>query len=639
MQTALTISLVNSIAGLFEDGVTARRACKLQIGGASRYLTELDFHRLRQDLPDLTLEWAEPNVHARPVAAMYRMCRTLENKGRWAIQSTCPHEPWAQVVKNERLPRMSLEQVAERVGPEIWTKLKPYQQVGVRFAVERKKAYIGDEMGTGKTLQSLVACRYFRELWPVLVVCPSSLRRNWANEIERWLGLAPEETFIVPTGKKLAKVNLDEHKFVIISYSLLGRKNVTAAVEAMRFQACVLDECHYVKTRDSNRAKACAKVTAGAQVKLLLSGTPFNYPSEMYMQLYIIDPAMYPDFFDRREGEEREGECHYARRYCKPEKQVIFGRISWTFKGYRNAEELNCVLTTIMMRRRKKTILTQLPPKVRSYISLDPLDRKKQKEITDLLKEEAGKVSQGPKEFMQSFRMANRYKIPKVVDFIRSYIVGDVLKENCRLQMLIFFHHSLMREALEDLMEQQNLAYFSIHGQTPSEKRQEYVDAFQRSEFQVGLLSITAAGMGLNLTKASLEIFTEILFGPDKHRQAEDRAHRLGQVQSVNVMYLGLPNTTDEINFGLIKKKDRESGRMLDGKESHMHAARYNVKDASRLERLLMPVKKPVARIRSRRSRTVRKAPTLVVPKFRRRPSSGRSKKQTVLGFKSPVTL
>lgn len=109
-----------------------------------------------------------------------------------------------------------------------------------------------------------------------------------------------------------------------------------------------------------------------------------------------------------------------------------------------------------------------------------------------------------------------------------------------------------------------------------------YVQDFQTTNntYRVALLSITAAGVGLTLTAASTVVFSEILFGPDQHLQAEDRAHRIGQRSDVNIFYLIQPKTTDDINFGLIKKKERESSVMIDGTASAVTSRRAEAGNA-----------------------------------------------------------
>ena len=130
------------------------------------------------------------------------------------------------------------------------------------------------------------------------------------------------------------------------------------------------------------------------------------------------------------------------------------------------------------------------------------------------------------------------------------------------------------------MLQEHEMSYFVINGETPALKRQEYADAFQTThKYRVALLSVMAAGTGLTLTAARTVVFTEILFGPEQHLQAEDRVHRLGQKHQVNIFYLKSPNSTDDINFGLIRKKERESSLMLDGKANILKSQFVSAQD------------------------------------------------------------
>jgi SWI/SNF-related matrix-associated actin-dependent regulator 1 of chromatin subfamily A len=186
---------------------------------------------------------------------------------------------------------------------------------------------------------------------------------------------------------------------------------------------------------------------------------------------------------------------------------------------------------------------------------------------------------------MEAFRLTMSCKIPAVTEFIGDLVdqfaEQTALDERNLNKALIFFHHDEMLKALEELMEKKKASYFVISGATSSEKRDLYKNEFQTTEkYQYGLLSIMAAGVGLTLTAATTEIFTEVMFDPSVFLQAEDRAHRQGQTKVVNIFYLICPKTTDEINYGLICKKERESSTMIDGKESHISAKRLTAEKA-----------------------------------------------------------
>jgi SNF2 family DNA or RNA helicase len=470
-----------------------------------------------------------------------------------------------------------IESVAAKIGP-LWSKLRDFQKTCVHFGVARERVYIGDAMGSGKTLQAIATCKYFEDDWPVLIVCPSILRNTWKNELQKWIGAAEEDIYIVHSSKSLKKVT-PAHKFLIVSYSLIAKTVVEAYLKKTNYQVVILDEAHYIKSPKSKRSKAAIRIVDTSKIRILLSGTPFSYPCEMYQQIKALHPCIYPGYFNYRLGRPKPGEkLMFANRYCHPEKKWQ-GRISrWSLQGYDRSEELNAVLSTFMIRRRKETILPHLPKKVRSCMVLDPLKKKEYSEISELLKSEK---SESRTSFMASFRLTCKYKIPHVLKFIKKYIVDDLLKADPSLCVLIFSHHKLMREAVEDLLtKEKSVPFFSIYGGVSNEKRGEFEHDFQNtSKYRCGVLSIQAACTGLTLTRASVVVFTELLFGPDIMFQAEDRVHRISQTSNVNIFYLISPKTTDDINWGLIKKKERESSNILDGEVNHVVSQRLNMSE------------------------------------------------------------
>lgn len=598
-QSALLYTIKVETRGTLEDGVTLKRRSYVAIESSKGLMSADEQAELATTLREASLEhrYVESstngdNHYALPVESMFTAIRTLEDKG-WMTREHVPYFVWKTLTQSEAQNPLSAEHVEKQVGSALWRVLHPYQQVGVRFAVERKKAYIADEMGTGKTLQSLMICQYFQDKWPVLVVCPSSLCYTWRSEIMQWLSLPESDVWILKNGKQVSK-NLS-HKFFVVSYNLMKAPVVHEWLMGQQYQVVVLDEAHNIKNRHSKQSQQALKLISQSEVRVLLSGTPFNYPSEMFQQVKALYPEIYPWFYHfKRDYVEEHDKMYYAERYCRPYYMDLKrGRGSWVFKGYDHHEELNAVLNTFMIRRLKDQILTQLPEKNRVCITLDPLTRKQEKEIAKLLKEEKKqtrqsrveekgvKVVQGASRdrFMKSFRLASQYKVPHVIKFLKAAMIEDFMTAYPESKTLLFFHHSVMVEALEKCLQENGFgnSYFVIKGDTPSKKRDEYVQAFQKTDrYRFGLLSITAASVGLTLTAAQFVVKTEILFGPDLHLQAEDRAHRLGQKNKVLIFYLIEPRTTDDINFGLIRKKERESSRMLNGEQRHMKSQRIS---------------------------------------------------------------
>ena len=450
-------------------------------------------------------------------------------------------------------------EIAERIGP-LWTTLKPFQREGVSFCVRKRRVLLADGMGCGKTIQAVAVAKFYEEKWPVLVVCPSILRTTWKREFTQWLGLGALDVHVVQTARGIAP--LPPHKVLVVSYALLGRPAVRTILTRLGYKVVILDESHYIKTRGSQRTSASLSVIHKADVRLLISGTPFAYPSELYTQIKALYPKVYPWFFNEHTGKPKASQHFFASRYCAPEKVYTQREPRWVYKGYDNCEELSAFLSSFTVRRRKEDVLTSLPRKTRSAVVLAPLSDTEYTEISSLLENKTGSSRE---DFMASFRLTCTYKIPHVIHFIEQRVVHGILRDDSRARVLVFSHHTHMREAVESCLHRLGVPFFSLHGATSHKKRAEYEHHFQQTDrYRVGVLSIQAACTGLTLTRASTVVFTELMFGPDVMFQAEDRVHRIGQTEPVQAWYLIAPRTTDDINWGLVQRKDRQSSSIID---------------------------------------------------------------------------
>ena len=207
-------------------------------------------------------------------------------------------QPWPLLQPNETAARM------QRIPPDLRSSLLPFQVDGVWFAISRGgRVLLGDEMGLGKTVQAIAVASAFREDWPLLVVCPSSLRLNWKHELCAWL--PGEDVKVLLTGVEACKV-LDDKTLpnvTIISYDLLAVAHRKLSRLPSRFKILIADESHYVRNGQSARCRAVAAVAGSAARVLLLSGTPaLSRPSELFTQLHFLQPKM---FHSKKAFEER----------------------------------------------------------------------------------------------------------------------------------------------------------------------------------------------------------------------------------------------------------------------------------------------------------------------------------------------
>ncbi|CAO2838348.1 unnamed protein product [Amaranthus hypochondriacus] len=491
----------------------------------------------------------------------------------------------------------------DRIPSCIESELLPFQREGVRFVLQHGgRALIADEMGLGKTIQAIAISTCFRDAWPVLVLTPSSLRLHWASMIHEWLKIPPSDIVVllsqwsgsnkagfsvVSTAK--GAVHLDG-VFNIISYDAVSKLQGT--LMSSEFKVVIADESHYLKNAQAKRTTAALPVIGNAQYAILLSGTPaLSRPIELFKQLEALYPGVYKNVHE------------YGNRYCR-------GGVFGVYQGSSNHEELhNLMKATLMIRRLKRDVLTELPIKRRQQVFLDVAE-KDLKQVKALFLElgvlkDRIKTSNS-KEEIESLRLSEKSlinkiytdsaeaKIPAVLEYL-----GTIIEAGCKF--LIFAHHQPMIEAIHQFIQKKKVGCICIDGSTPIASRQAMVTDFQEKEaIKAAVLSIKAGGVGLTLTAASTVIFAELSWTPGDLIQAEDRAHRIGQVSSVNVYYLLANDTIDDIIWDMVQKKLENLGQVLDGHENTMEVSqsllRSNPARQSTLDAYITPSSGPFKR-------------------------------------------
>ncbi|ESW26483.1 hypothetical protein PHAVU_003G123100 [Phaseolus vulgaris] len=464
-----------------------------------------------------------------------------------------------------------------KIPSYIESKLLPFQREGVRFILQHGgRVLLADEMGLGKTLQAIAVASCIQESWPVLIIAPSSLRLQWASMIQQWLNIPSSDILIVlpqSGGSNRGGFNIISSSaknsirldglFNIISYDLVPKlQNMLMKCD---FKVVIADESHFLKNAQAKRTTASLPVIKKAQYALLLSGTPaLSRPIELFKQLEALYPDVYKNVHD------------YGNRYCK-------GGFFGLYQGASNHEELhNLMKATVLIRRLKNDVLTELPVKRRQQVFLDLAD-KDMKEINALFRElemvktkiKAAKSQEEAEslKFTQKNIINKIYtdsaeaKIPSVLDY-----VGTVIEAGCKF--LIFAHHQPMIDSIHDFLRKKKVGCIRIDGGTPAASRQQLVTEFQEKEsIKAAVLSIKAGGVGLTLTAASTVIFAELSWTPGDLIQAEDRAHRIGQVSSVNIYYLLANDTVDDIIWDVVQSKLENLGQMLDGHEKALEVS------------------------------------------------------------------
>uniref|UniRef100_UPI00358EC9D4 DNA annealing helicase and endonuclease ZRANB3 isoform X2 n=1 Tax=Myxine glutinosa TaxID=7769 RepID=UPI00358EC9D4 len=454
--------------------------------------------------------------------------------------------------------------VLARLPRPLLDRLLPFQREGVLFAVRCDgRCLIADEMGLGKTLQAIAVACYYQSEWPLLVVVPSSIKYSWLEELERWVpGLGPADIRLVESKTDIKAV--EEGVITVLGYGLLTAESpLVEALKHQRFGVAIVDESHYMKTRTAARSRVLKPLVQAAKRAVLLSGTPaLARPAELFMQVDAMYPSLFGTWFE------------YSKRYCNGHMRFFGSRKKqWDCNGASNLAELHERLNTIMIRRLKKDVLTQLPPKIRQRILFD-VPKESSKELLESLsmwRSLMRQLKEGDDSMNRSIGsvfglMAHLFQQTAIAKAgaVKEYI--KMLLQCSSVKFLVFANHLVMLKACTEAVAENKVQYIRIDGSVPSFERAHLVKKFQSDpEVRVAILSIQAAGQGLTLTAAEHVVFAELYWDPGHMQQAEDRAHRIGQHNSVQVHYLVARGTLDTTIWAMLNRKVSIISSTLDG--------------------------------------------------------------------------
>lgn len=461
--------------------------------------------------------------------------------------------------------------------PGLGGELMPFQAGGVSYMDQVERGFIGDEMGLGKTVQAL-AFGELKQAFPLLVTCPASLKYNWAREAKKWL---PGRSVQVLDNQSI-EASAD---ILIINYDILTKRKlpkkeprkpdgpeilspVMRLVYDRGIKSLVLDECHYVKNHKSARTRGMTVLSKGVKYRLALSGTPIlNRPKELIAQLQVLDRL-----------NDLGGFWHFAKHFCGAYQDTYGLNMDGATHLNELAEKLRSVC---FIRREKKDVLKELPPKQRTLVDIR-IDNVKEyarveKDVIAWFGERAAEeqefldsVAHLPKEERRAAITRHRMSAEAKAERAEQLVKIEALKQVAARGKL-----NAVKEWVTDFLETgQKLVLFAVHkeiqkallrtfpdaahifGDDSAETRQDNVDRFQNDPAcNLILCSLQAAGVGLTLTAASNVAFLELGWTPAIHDQAEDRCHRIGQEDSVNCWYLLDETTIDGQIWALIDSK------------------------------------------------------------------------------------
>jgi SNF2 family DNA or RNA helicase len=442
----------------------------------------------------------------------------------------------------------------------------PYQKAGIAFGMSRESTLIADEMGLGKTIQALGMVNSDPSIKTVLIICPASLKLNWLKESKKWL--TRKFSIGVVQGSEWQSTDI-----VIVNYDVVAKhhKNIHAKV----WDLIVLDEAHYCKNSKAQRTIALfgkwdknpvnIKPAIQGKRKVVLTGTPIlNRPIEAQPILSFLNPK-----------EKEFNFWYFAKKYCN----AVQGQYGWDLSGSSNLEELQRKLrTTIMVRRLKRDVLKELPPKRRQVIELpangysklieeeQESHRKWEKTLEDLrgimeiakLLDDKDAYAEAVAELRRAQSVAFE-DMARVRHAIALQKVPFVVEHVCNTDepVVLFAHHRDVVDALALGLREGGKTVVKVVGGMTAEGKQEAVDLFQAGKANVFIGNIQAAGVGITLTRSSHVCFAELDWVPANMSQCEDRTHRIGQTESVLVQHLVLEGSLDQrMANALVEKQD-----------------------------------------------------------------------------------
>ncbi|KOP82673.1 helicase SNF [Bacillus sp. FJAT-21945] len=434
------------------------------------------------------------------------------------------------------------------VPAHLQSKLRDYQKTGFKWMKALANYGFGgilaDDMGLGKTIQSIAfiisELPVIREKkQPVLIVCPSSLTYNWMNEMMKF---APELQAVVIDGTKTERVQLQKNilglDVVITSYPLVRRD--IKWVEKQFFHTVFFDEAQSFKNPITQTARAVKKIQANH--RFALTGTPIENSIE---ELWSIFHVVFPELFQG------------LKEYSHLSRKTIARRVR-----------------PFLLRRMKEDVLSELPDKIESTESAELLPDQKRLYAAYLAKLRHDTLKHLNKDTLRKNKiriLAGLTRLRQICChpalFVDDY-KGDSAKfiqlmqiiEESKLsgrRVLIFSQFTKMLELIGKELAIREMPFFYLDGQTPSEERVKTCHRFNEGERDLFLISLKAGGTGLNLTGADTVILYDIWWNPAVEEQAADRAHRIGQTNTVQVIKLISRGTIEEkMNELQEKKKD-----------------------------------------------------------------------------------
>ena len=438
------------------------------------------------------------------------------------------------------------------------TELLPYQLDGIAFAAGAGRAVLADDMGLGKTIQGIGVSELLgREagISKVLVVCPASLKSHWRLEIKQFSERSCQ--LVLGSAAERAAQYDNSCFFTICNYEQVLRDLL--AIERVKWDLIILDEGQRIKNWEAKTSQVIKALRS--PFALVLSGTPLeNRLDELYSVVEFID--------DRRLGPAFR---FYNRYKVVDEKGKVL--------GYKNLDDLRESLKPVLLRRTRKTVMTELPPRTTEIRRISPTEEqivlhKAQMQIISKI------VSKRYISEMDLLRLQKALlicrmaanstflvdKVPpgyssKLVEF--ENLLDQITDEEDR-KIVLFSEWTTMLNLIEPLLRKRRLDFVRLDGSVPQKKRQGLISHFQKEPQCKFFITTNAGSVGLNLQAANTVINVDLPWNPAVLEQRISRVHRMGQKRPVQAFLLITEETLEEKLLGTLSAKHELALAALD---------------------------------------------------------------------------
>ncbi|CAF0969845.1 unnamed protein product [Rotaria magnacalcarata] len=470
------------------------------------------------------------------------------------------------------------ERVVKQSGLLVGGSLKQYQIQGLEWLVSlynnNLNGILADEMGLGKTIQTIALITYLMEVkkvnGPYLIIVPLSTLANWVNEFSKW---SPAVSIIIfkgnPQVRKSLGQTLRSGKFNVLltTYEYIIKDK--ALLAKIKWRYMIIDEGHRMKNHHCKLTQIL-NTHYIAPHRLLLTGTPLqNKLPELWALLNFLLPSIFKSCTTFEQWFNAPFATTCEKVELNPEETLLIIR------------RLHKVLRPFLLRRLKKEVESQLPDKIEYVIKCDmsALQRVMYNQMQSsgmLLTEDKNGKPSNPKALMNTIMQLRKIcnhpfmfneieeKISQHFNYTNGVCLGaDLYRASGKFEVLdrilpklkvsnhrvlLFCQMTSLMTIMEDYFAYKNFTYLRLDGQTKSEERGDLLAKFSEanSDIFIFLLSTRAGGLGLNLQKADTVVIFDSDWNPHQDLQAQDRAHRIGQVNEVRVLRLMTVNSVEE---------------------------------------------------------------------------------------------